>query len=347
MFSFGSRDIPDVENKILSYLGPRDLARAELVSQEWHAGVARYITHLKKVGKWNSLHNKAFLEPVTSLAKMSLHKRVADIAVNANGDVYFLTDDSILQYDVANMRLKTELPFPTAHAEHWQKFAQKGGSKELFVSEDGQRFTMMIQDETRLSRSDLLWAGRGRLTDILTFRRDPSGAALQWSSCGGPLSAKSSLSFGYLAGLHGNEDVLQTIRSFAEPHLTDIVWLQGKSAAIFSVASRSGKRKSKVYGVDAAGAPSLLARVSMSSAKLHVVGTRVICQETSSALENQGEDAIMIFDVWRPESVGQGGDAFVTEMNNAKQMNMTTENHNSWVLQDGCRSPPRTMSRGL
>ena len=204
MFSFDNRDIPDVEQQILSYLGPRDLVRAKMVSKAWRSGVVRHIKRLKTSKKW-SLHNRAFLEPVTCHAKVRLHKRELDIAVNDAGEVYILTEDSILQYDIANMCLRAELPFPTAHAERWQNFARRAaGSKELSVSDDGQRFTVMIHDMTKPLGE--------KLADLFTFRRSASGTALRWSSCGGPLSAKSSLSLGYLASLHGNEDVLKTIR---------------------------------------------------------------------------------------------------------------------------------------
>ena len=348
MFSFDNRDIPNVEQQILSYLGPRDLVRAKLVSKEWRTGVMRYIKCLNNAGKWKALYNRAFLEPVTCYAKVRLHKCELDIAVNDAGEVYILTEDSILQYDIADMCLEAELPFPTAHAERWQNFARKAGSKELSVSDDGQRFTVMIHDNTKYL---------GRMVDLFTFRRNASGTALEWSSCGGPLSAKSSLSMGYLASVHGNEDILIKIRNFADALLTDIVWLRDKSTAIFAMESKDAEHESRVYGVDAAaGVPSLLALIPMKSVKLHVIGTRVICQDTSPALDDRNNDAIIVFDAWNPDSVRRGGDAAcVTELDldkHTKLMYWTTTDSQDRILRNGCQcktcaSPRTTMSRGL
>ena len=47
MFSLMGRDIPLVDNMILSQLGPRDLVRAKRVSKAWHMATKRYLKYLK------------------------------------------------------------------------------------------------------------------------------------------------------------------------------------------------------------------------------------------------------------------------------------------------------------
>ena len=360
MFSFDNRDIPEVEKNILSYLGPRDLVRAKQVSKEWRSGVKRYLNHLKtsksNVEKIKDLYKSAFLEPVTCFATVRLHKCEVDIAVNDAGEVYILSEGSILQIDIASMCLEAELPFPTAHAERWQNFTKREGSKELSVSDDGQRFTVMIHDEKKPM-------GEKRV-DLFTFRRDMSGRALQWSSCGGPLS-------GGLASQHGKLNILKTVKNFAHTSLTDIVWLHDKTVAMFAMNSKEedGKPESRVYGIDAARVPSLLAIVPMTSVRLHVVGTRVICHTKSQVMSNWAQldltrhnpeansKDIIILDVWNPDSVRRG-DACVTETDLDKHMKLmywtTISGHPSVRhLRNGCQcktctcGSPKTMLRGL
>ena len=43
MFSLMGRDLPLVDNMILSQLGPRELVRAKRVSKPWHMAIKRYM----------------------------------------------------------------------------------------------------------------------------------------------------------------------------------------------------------------------------------------------------------------------------------------------------------------
>ena len=143
-------------------------------------------------------------------------------------------------------------------------------------------------------------------------------------------------------------------RNFADALLTDIVWLQDKSTAIFAMESKDAKPESRVYGINnATRKPSLLAVIPMKSVKLHVIGTRVICQEASSALDNHNDGVIVVFDAWNPDSVRRGDAACVTELDldkHAKLVYWTTDSQDG-ILRNGCQCKtcvsPRTMSRGL
>ena len=71
----GDRDLPEVEQKNLSYLRPRELVRAKLVGKMWHQGIGRYLNHLKtshKDEEFEKLLRKSMLEPVDIFITITL-----------------------------------------------------------------------------------------------------------------------------------------------------------------------------------------------------------------------------------------------------------------------------------
>ena len=91
--------------------------------------------------------------------------------------------------------------------------------------------------------------------------------------------------------------------------LGDIAWLKGRCAAIFSVSMGKLRPESRIFGFEAGREPRLLARIPMSSPRLHVVGTRVLCRERN------GTGKVIIFDLWNPDSI-RGEGVNVTDIRN-------------------------------
>ena len=77
MFPFLTRDVPHVEEKILSYLGPTDLIRSKRVSKKWDMVIQKRIDHLKRTNDIHALIQmgeesmKAEYNSLQFLARMS------------------------------------------------------------------------------------------------------------------------------------------------------------------------------------------------------------------------------------------------------------------------------------
>ena len=82
MFPPIDRNLPTVEENIISYLRPRDLLSAKLVCKLWRAIVRRYMANLGRDAK-SLLAKEALLEPVSCYATITLPKDRRDITVNS------------------------------------------------------------------------------------------------------------------------------------------------------------------------------------------------------------------------------------------------------------------------
>ena len=137
MFKSFDRNISSVEEKILSFLGPRDLIKARLVCKDWCSIVKKVESQ-----QHEDLFKEALFEAVTCFATIHLPKCERDISVIKGSEVYMLCDDSILLFDSAQLCIKSELKFPITHSKQWQDLALRQEPKELSVSEDEQIFTV-------------------------------------------------------------------------------------------------------------------------------------------------------------------------------------------------------------
>ena len=139
MFPLGDRDLPHVEHMILSYVGPRDLVNAKLVSKKWHQGVRRYLNHLKtshKDGELKRLLRKSLLEPVTFFATIALPRPMRDLCVNARKEVYVLSDESVIELDINKLHVAKEMCFPRVYADKWKALGSRS-KRELSADVDG------------------------------------------------------------------------------------------------------------------------------------------------------------------------------------------------------------------
>ena len=106
-------------------------------------------------------------------------------------------------------------------------------------------------------------------------------------------------------------------------YFSGMVWMHNRTLAIFAMNLNPDKGvESKIFGIPAdSGGPRLIATLPMKIDKIHVFGTRVLCYSTVHWKQNgdllQGEEhrkkAVIIFDVWDPDSVRRG-DVRVTKM---------------------------------
>ena len=137
MFPLGNRDLPVVEDKILSHMGPRDLVNAKLVSKEWYQGVRRYLNHLRTSKKEKRLLRKSLLEPVTYFVTINLPMPKRDLCVNSGKEeVYVLSDECVMELDVNKLHAEKKIYFPRVFGDKWK--AQGGrGTRELTSTANG------------------------------------------------------------------------------------------------------------------------------------------------------------------------------------------------------------------
>ena len=322
---FLNRDLPNVEQKILSYLGPRDLIRAKLVNKEWHFIIKSYIKHLKayKNSITRLMLRKVFLEPVTCFATIKLPYGERAMTVNDSDEVYILSDEAVLQFDVIKLTIKAELPFRPSYVEAWKSTADdRRGHTEISLSADKSEFQVkQFFNTSPHSLAEVESAGRFYY-DI----KDNKSLSLEDTS----IISKNVIDWRYTdrwAKDPGPIPSQQTIGEFSrifrldlsERILGDIVWLQNKTLAIYSMSSPFLGPKSQVFAIRPGGLPTLLAIVPIDPVRLHVIGTRVICRTNTWVSEkhyrwkqiikiNKGKKSnmnIIVFDVWNPDSVRQ------------------------------------------
>ena len=309
--------MPDVEHKILSYVGPRDLVNAKLVSKKWYQGVRRYLNHLKTSNKDEELRRllrKSLLEPVTCFVTINLPRQKRDLCVNAGKELFILSDESVMELDIGNLHVAKELPFPRVYGDKW-KGPGKKRPMELSARGDGHFAVKQKQ----------CWAGfdqNGRPIRSflqLQFKRTKSGNLLEYVGHNETATGftRNSLDFfmprgmGYyemFGGAMAGSKIAIEMSKFCKEQINsspyDVAWLGDGSAAVFSVNTWG---VSRLYGIEAGGGTRLIATIPMVSANLHIVGTRVICHS------NANNNSIIVFDVWNPESVRQEG-AIVTKV---------------------------------
>ena len=105
MFLAYNKNIPLVEDRILGNLSPRDLVNTKRVSRDWAMSVQRYIQQMGAKRK-SDLLERALLQPTSTYATVKLPCHVRDLAVNDNGEVYILGDESIVQLDPVSLKVK-------------------------------------------------------------------------------------------------------------------------------------------------------------------------------------------------------------------------------------------------
>ena len=317
MFPLGDRDLPDVEHKILSYVGSRDLVSVKLVSKEWYRAVRRYLNHLKRSKNQDELMRllrESLLEPVSYFATIHLPRIKRDLCFNkATKEVNILSDEAVLQLDINKLHVAKEMSFPRIFRDKWRVLGRLS-SREISAGTDG-------QFEVKQEAVGFTYSRNGvptRRSLRMIFKRTQSGNLLEHvgtKRCVSSLTRRQ-LDFympygrgdGYYDTYLGTTAVSKMAveidkfcRNQLNPYwLCDVAWLEDKSAAVFSVSFvRSGW--SKLYGIKDGGEAKLIATIPMVSANLHIVGTRVVCHSK----ENQY--SIIVLDVWNPESVRQEG----------------------------------------
>ena len=299
MFPLINRNIPDVEHEIVSYLGPRDLVRAKIVSKKWHSVIKRYINYLKvyKCETIKCMQEEAFLKQVNCFANIELPGRELAITVSDKNEVYILGDESILHFDILNMCFKPELTFLSSGPWRYER-----RHTTLSVSDDGEQFTIK-----QFMLSSNFWWPNGTYSYNKRSVCGHSSLVLQQPDISNCIATTA------IPSIRASTPTLEDIHEFCsifrlKPrtscHLNDIVWLQYKRAAIFALSASDQTTdiiQSNVFGIRLGGRPRLLAKVPIDPVQLHVIGTRVLCYRKTGILGK-----MIVFDVWNPDSVRQG-----------------------------------------
>ena len=313
MFPFGGRDLPVVEQKILSYVGARDLVNAKLVCKTWRQGVKKYLHHLKTAQKGKEIKHmlrKLLLEPVNFFATINLWRPKRDLCANERGEVFVLSDECIVEFDLHKLHVAKELHFPSFISDRWDGIR---GCRKLTACLDG-HFEVHQECWSSASTRKQFRTCKSKL-DYLEYVGGNQTPPLGLSGLYG-IDTIYGRGKGYddmYNGETAGSTTAMEIERFCKDEfsgsyfdfLCDVAWVEDMSAAVFSVSStRSGM--SKLYGIEAGGGggPRLIAAIPMESANLLIVGTRVICH---SGKEGNNWSNIIVLDVWNPESVRQEG----------------------------------------
>ena len=137
MFPFGDRDLPVVEQKILSYVGARDLVNAKLVCKTWRQGVKKYLRHLKTAKKGREIKRmlrESLFEPVDFFATINLWRPKRDLCANERGEVFVLSDECVLEFDLDKLHVAKEMHFPSFISDRWDGIR---GCRKLTAGLDG------------------------------------------------------------------------------------------------------------------------------------------------------------------------------------------------------------------
>ena len=302
MFSPTGRDIPQVDNMILSQLSPRELVRSKRVSKAWHMAIKRYIKYLQDTQHevMKQMFQESLVQKVPCFAEIKLPRNVVAITVHDKTDVYILSGGSIKHFDLMDISFKPELTFVSPGPWHYQRIHT---TFSLSISSDGQQFTVkefmlsknytfpigtyVYEKKTLCGHSSLVL----QESDITNFIATTAVPMQRDSFPTADTVNEFFLTF-YTA-LHGGE------------RLSDVVWLQNRSAAIFAVSYHDNyhnRFRSRVYGIKAGRHKAwLLAEVPIEPLRLHVHGTRVLCYPS----DGRGGKMI-VFDFWNPDSVRRG-----------------------------------------
>ena len=106
MFPLLHRNVPLVEQKIIAFLGQRELIKVKLVCKDWRRIVQEYIKYIKNFGAKIRLLDEAFLTPVTCYAPWCDW----DMTVNKDGEVHIISDEKYIQLDINNLCLQSWRP---------------------------------------------------------------------------------------------------------------------------------------------------------------------------------------------------------------------------------------------
>ena len=106
MFQPFNQDLPQVEERILKMLGPRDLISAMQVCKDWEEAVRRFtgrLEGLKKCYFWDSLSEVSF-DSVKIYATLKTPMRVRELTINKSKEVYIIGEKRIIQLDPINLQ---------------------------------------------------------------------------------------------------------------------------------------------------------------------------------------------------------------------------------------------------
>ena len=114
MFKTYRRNLPEMEDRILDELGPRDLVSAKQVCRDWCTVVRRYVGQQQGASRIPSLMEQAFFEPVKTYATVKLPFPVRDLTINdkkrktkkrQQGDVFILGEKGIVQLNATTLQV--------------------------------------------------------------------------------------------------------------------------------------------------------------------------------------------------------------------------------------------------
>ena len=108
MFQAFNRDLPQVEERILDMLGPKDLISAKQVCKDWAETVRRFtglLEGLKKSYFLDALSGESF-DPVSVYATVKTPMRVRGLTINKSKEVYIIGETKIIQLDPSSLQVK-------------------------------------------------------------------------------------------------------------------------------------------------------------------------------------------------------------------------------------------------
>jgi len=317
MFHAYMRNIPELEDIILTNLGPRDLVNAKQVSKGWAGAVRRYVGQLqnknkKQLERTSDLMEQAFLEPVQMHATVKLPQKVRDLTINGNGKVFILGEESIMELDTCNFHVIKNMVLERKKDVRgrellWDRENKVEGPWLLFAGKTGRQFQLKNHRHTlkfKTSRAPGILnyvgiAGRSNgngevigtriLPRFLPLRVDPR-TGLQASDV---IQLPNGI---YMCAVEkdNTESYLQ------EPRTQ--IYVFGKTFET-NDGNRT-KMERLMYRYATIIAPKLIAVVPMSDVRLCVVGTRVFCYNNGTGCKDAGlRDTIIVFDAWNPASV--------------------------------------------
>ena len=174
MFLAYNKNIPNVEDRILGNLSPRDLVNTKRVCRDWAMSVRRYIQQMGARRK-SDLLEEALWQPISTYATVKLPCHVRDLTVSDSGAVYILGDESILQLDPVTFRVKRSMMLDASAIQTLQEERLIGNETFLFANQDGSQFVIrrLAKGTSKIVVSFGLKCDKSKSGDMLT-RESPT-----------------------------------------------------------------------------------------------------------------------------------------------------------------------------
>ena len=319
MFKTYRRNLPEMEDRILDELGPRDLVSAKQVCRDWCIVVRRYVRQ-QGASKVPFLMEQAFLEPVKTYATVKLPFPVRDLTINdkkrktkkrQQGDVYILGEKGIVQLNAATLQVVKRMDIEVSEEDTREfpwiaKDEALNGDMHVNVGRTGRDFEVKINRSPTLryktsgSDNHLVCLGKKRRTLLKN-----SNATSMHTSLTEKIPKESLRNYQLYGLIHDIVQISDDMCLFSRCIPSDEEEEKQGWSKIFVVK----RNKFCPCGNDIIK-PTLIATLPMEYVKLRVIGTRVFCHGYGRGISyNDGYyrrglcDHIIVWDIWNPASL--------------------------------------------